>query len=172
MSYTTWIALGVALASFAVSAAAFVRAGRWRAQERQEAVPDLEIMVQRRFALDYENKSARLVRAEIIAQNRSSTGVTVTKIGVKPVEFDGPAKLASEDLPETIGEGKALYRSVRPFDFADILGLASPLDVSDEPRFLVYVESGHGSTMKRWTSTAFSLVSSRQLTGESDEWTE
>jgi hypothetical protein len=172
VSYSTWLALGVAFVGLVVSIAAFVRAGRWRAQERREAVPDLEIIVQRRFALDYENKSARFVRAEVIAQNKSSADVTVTKLGVKPVEIAGPTKLVREDLPETIGRGKALYRAIRPLDFADILGVVSPSNVPDEPRFLVYVESGYGSTMKRWTSAAFSLASSRQLTGEYDEWTE
>jgi hypothetical protein len=173
VSYGTWIALGVAVASLAVSIAAFVRAGRWRAQERREAVPDLEIIVHRRFALDYKNLSARFERAEVIAQNKSSVDVTVTRIGVRSLDYDAPAKLVGEELPETIDRGKALHRVIRPLDFADLLGLIPPSYVPDEPRFLVYAESRYGSTMKHWASEPFTLVSSRQqLTGEYDSWTE
>jgi len=167
----TWTAFGLSAASLAVSVAAFIRAGRWRTQERREASPELEVIANRRFTLDYENLSANFVRAEIIAQNKSSGDVPVTRIGLKLVGSETPAKLVGEGLPETVGRGKALYRSVPSQDFKDILGLA-PSAVAGEPKFLVYVESGHGSTRKRWNSAPFSLVSSRELTGQYDEWTE
>jgi hypothetical protein len=58
----------------------------------RQAASALEIIVKRRFDVDWENSRPRLAGAEIIVQNNSTDDVTATEITLKPVEFSGPAK--------------------------------------------------------------------------------
>jgi hypothetical protein len=145
-----------------------------RIQTGRAPARKLEIMVRRRFAMDWENSRSQLIKAEVVLANNSTTDVTITNITLRPVGFSGPTKLIGGQFPETIEHGKAIFRAIRPIDFTDILGLTSNSDRPPEPIFAVSVESGYGSTVKNCCSEPFSLIprASQQLAAGFDEWTE
>lgn len=58
-----------------------------------------EIMVRRRFAMDWENSRSALADVEVVLANNSTVDVTITKIGLKPIGFSGPTKLVGGPLP-------------------------------------------------------------------------
>jgi hypothetical protein len=140
----------------------------------RESTVELEIIVKRQFAVDYENSSIRLVRVNFILQNNSAGAINVTKIILKPFGFPGPAKLVGGNLPEIIEPGGAESHTIRMIDITDILGLTSPSDQPNEPTFSIHVESGYGSALRTWTSEPFSLRSkySQPFDGGFSEWTE
>lgn len=170
------VAIVIAVAALAILLVAGVPDLFDWVHERTGRAPTLglEIIVRRRFAIDWENSRTHLVGADLIVPNNSTVNVTITQIGLRPVDFPGPTKLVGGRLPETIERGKALYRTIKPFDFTDILNQTSNSDLPSEPIFLIYIESGYGSATKTCCSEPFTLISgsSEPLNAGFSEWTE
>jgi hypothetical protein len=134
----------------------------------------VEIIMRRRFVMDWESKRPRLADAEGIMANNSMADIIINKVGLKPVGFPGPAKLVSGKAPQTIEPGKAASCMLQAIDFADILVQVSNSGRPGEPAFSVYAESGYGSARKIYCSEPFSLEprSTRPLDAGFNEWTE
>jgi hypothetical protein len=80
----------------------------------------VEVIVRRRFAMDWENGYPRLAGAQAIVANNSAASVILTKVGLKPVGFPGPSKLISGNIPEKVEPGSAVTCALQVFDFSDI----------------------------------------------------
>lgn len=146
-----------------------------RAQIDRQKAQDLEVIVRRRFVVDWDNRCIRLVEAEAIVQNNSLADIAPSRMVLKPANFRGDAKQVGGLLPETIGAGRALSCKIQQFDFSDILGRTSSFDLPNMPMFSVSVEIGYGSRIKNRASKPFPLrpktLKSPTL-GGSSEWTE
>ena len=134
----------------------------------------VEVIVRRRFAMDWEKGYPRLAGAQAIVANNSAASVIVTKVGLKPVGFPGPSKLISGNVPEKVEPGSAVTCALQVFDFSDILEQVSVSKWPGEPVFLVYAETGYGSAVKAYRSEPFSTTpkSTRPLDDGFTEWTE
>lgn len=157
-----WITVGVSACSLVVSVSAYIRTGRWRAAERREATPRFEIITKPWFGIGNEGEIA-FQHVEIIAENMSTSEVTITELGLQVASTAGPVRIFSSrpySFPQTIGGGKALYHTIPARDFTEFLDNVP--DRPDDPEFIVFVRSGHGSLAKQWDSEPFSIVSSVQ----------
>lgn len=134
----------------------------------------VEVIVRRRFAVDWGNGLPRLVGAQALVANNSAASVTVTKIGLKPVGFPGPSKLISGNIAEKVEPGSALTCALQLVDFSDVLDHVSASEQPGEPAFLVYAETSYGSAVKAYHSEPFSMTpkSTRPLDDGFTEWTE
>jgi hypothetical protein len=143
-------------------------------QPGPELPAGVEIIVRRRFAVDWENGRPRLVGAQAIVANNSTVDIIVTKVGLKPVGFPGPSKLVSGNVPEKVEPGGALTCALQAVDFSDILDQVSVSKRPGEPIFLVYTETGYGSAAKAYRSEPFSMKpkSIRPLSDGFTEWTD
>jgi hypothetical protein len=143
-------------------------------QPGPELPTGVEIIVRRRFAMDWENGRPCLVGAQAIVANNSTADIFVTKVGLKPAGFPGPSKLVSGNAPEKVEPGGALTCALEAVDFSDILDQVSVSKRPGEPVFLVYAETGYGSAVKAHRSEPFSMTpkSTRPLSDGFTEWTE
>ncbi len=162
----------MAVGSLAFSIAAFVRTGRWRSQERQEAKPAFEVSAKPWYTLGPEGNIV-VARVEVVAQNTSNTDTTITELAIEPVGVEGPVRIFGGDyhaLPKKIGAHSPFYFTIPGIAFGELLDVL-PI-ASDERQFKVSVRSGHGSTGKYWFSPPFSVDAAPPNEGGYSEWTE
>ena len=143
-------------------------------QPGTELPAGVEIIVRRRFAMDWVNGRPCLVGAQAIVANNSTADITVTKVGLKPIGFPGPSKLVSGNVPEMVKPGGAVTRALQAVDFSDILNQVSVSKRPGQPVFLVYAETGYGSAVQAHRSEPFSMTpkSTRPLDDGFTEWTD
>jgi hypothetical protein len=155
-----WIATGIAVASLVVSAAAFLRTGHWRTQERRAAEPRLEVVARPWYTAGGESGIV-LARVEVIAQNVSTADIAITELGIEPVDSTGPLRVFGgrhNSFPKTVKAGTPFYYTIAAQAFEELLEGFSKR--ADEMTFSVYVRSGHGSVGRIWNSSPFSVAPS------------
>ena len=145
-----------------------------RERTGQGPAMSVEIIVRRRFSMDWESGHPRLAGAEVTIANNSATDIILTKLALKPVGFPGLSLLVGGRLPEKIESGNALSRTLQTIDFTDILDQVSRADLPGEPTFSIHAESGYGCAVKAYGSEPFSLIprSTQPLADGFNEWTE
>ncbi len=151
----TWAATGIAAASLVISCAAFVRAGRWRQQERLAAEPRLEVIARPWFTLGGQGGIV-LERVEVIAHNSSISAIHVSEYGIEQTGAARDRRVFGRGEDLTVQPGASLYREIEPGAFTELSGRISKQ--SAELMFVIYVQTGHGTAARVWRSIPFSVM--------------
>jgi hypothetical protein len=150
------ISVGISVISLAVAAAAFVRSGRWRAQERQAAERRMEVFANPWFTAGGET-GIILARIEVTAQNISTSEIVITSVGLGANNKESVRKIFKQHpFPVNVKPGS-------PFQFktyeGDVTEFLEHLSLRAEEIMLsVTVDSGYGSMARVWRSPPFSVV--------------
>lgn len=165
LDWNDWLAIaafGISAASLGLSAATFIRKGRWREHDLDRTRPRFAVTATPSYSVDGagpEHHTLSDVTCHV--ENISTRDATITDVGITPLT-SLPVQGAVERpggirLPHALLPGHALSWTIPGTRFTDLLH-AQPDPAPENPRFTIYVERDTDTDGQRWSSEPFTLT--------------